>query len=69
MPLKEGNIRVVVSSGREECFVCDKPIAPGEKAIEVEFKLLLTVRKELHAGPCVERLCSILMNRSMEARR
>lgn len=69
MALEERNIRVVTSLGRSECFVCDKKIKEGERVIEVEFKLLLTVRKELHAGECVDKLCSILVNRSMEAGR
>lgn len=69
MPLKEDSIRVVTSGGSAECFVCDKPITRGEKAVEVEFTLFLTIRKELHAGGCAEKLCSLLMSKAMEARR
>ena len=67
MNLGKENIRVAESIG-SECLVCDKPIRSGEKIIELSFRLIVRVRKEVHVG-CADRLCGLIQDTLKEAKK
>lgn len=57
--LTEKNVRIVSSDG-SACFVCDERMRVGEKAIEVSFKIVVTVTKHMHPVACAKKLRDIL---------
>lgn len=64
--LTDANVRSIRSSGAE-CFVCDERIVKGEPSIEVTFKLLISVTKEMHKPRCALELSNLLGRRISES--
>lgn len=67
MNLGKENIRVTESIGAS-CFVCEKPIKGGEKIIELSFRVIVLVRKEVHVG-CADKLCGLIQDTLKEAKK
>lgn len=59
------NIQVVTSEGAE-CFVCDKGIDKGARSVQIQFKLMVKVKKEMHQA-CAVDLQGILKLKAIEA--
>ena len=67
----DNNIQVGRSSAGE-CFICEQPIAQGEKVIKVTFNVSIVITKvaktvEAHVDPCAKELEALIGLRIRQA--